>query len=219
MRLSYKLKDCRHVKFFEHDVLSADAGKNPYFKERKVEMSFFDDDNHRIGNRRFVMLCKDLDNGHYYFVIDGQKIYVSEYEYLEIEDLISKIQNGEYVSLDIFVSSLIKNADKIAFIEQRWVPDLIFPALGVRSYSGDYKFKNVICVPIEENYDREHWSYKIETVPVNDEEKLIYGKDNHYICDYFSSITNGYVRIIPRSDIEKYDFSHEEPFTRKRKKV
>ena len=57
--------------------------QNPYFKKKKVEMSFFDDDNHRIGNRRFVMLCKDLDNGHYYFVIDGQKIYVSEYEYLE----------------------------------------------------------------------------------------------------------------------------------------
>ena len=164
------------------------------------------------------MLRKDVENGNYYFVICGQKIYVSNYEYLEIEDLIKKIQDGEYISLDIFTASLIKNADKVAFIEQRWVPDMIFPFLGVRSYSGEYKFKNVICVPIEDIYVKEHWSYKIETVPVNEDEKLIYGKENYDISDYFSAILTGYVKVIPKSDIDKYDFSQEKPFTRKRKK-
>ena len=215
MKLSYKLSDGSHAKIIEYDLLSVDAKDTPYFKDRKISVTVTNGKNwHNV----ITMLRKDVKTNRCYFTVRGEKIYVADYEYLEIEELAKLLGEGTLVPVDIFVPSLIKNADKVAFIEQRWVPDMIYPVLGVRSYSGEYKFKHIVCVPIEVNYDRLHWSYKIETIPVDEVEKMIYGKENHYISDFYGAICTGYVTVIPRSDIDKYDYSEEQPFTRARKK-
>ena len=128
---------------------------------------------------------------------------------------------GKEVSFDMFIASLIKESDKLAFIEQKTVPDSVsqvIPGHITYSYFYPMKFKNVICIPVENFFEKSDWHYKLETIPISEYDKLIYGIEKHDSRTFYDGIGMGYMRVISREDVPKYDFSDEKPFVRAYKK-
>lgn len=213
MRLSYKLKNGCHIKIFDYDILEEQA-ENHEKSWKKMVSGYLTDTNDEDMEIDFSSpVLKEADR--FYFMSFGHKIYFDEYEYLSLEELIKKLETEEYVSSDVILPSLIKNADNVAFIESRRVPDMVWNDLGIRSYSGKDEYMGIVCQPTEEYYKRYNWAYKIQTIPVDEEEKQIFGKESYYSDDYCRWINLGYVKIISRDDIKKYAVSEKKIVTRK----
>ena len=170
------------------------------------------------GNNIFPTIYKDNGEGRYYIQLYGEKIYLTDYKFFDIAELNKKIINGEYLPMHLVASSIIKNADKIAFIEKRMVPDMVYLSINFRSYSNIANRNDVICAPIENHFHKLDWGYRIETAPISAYENDIYGREVHYISDFCSLIHSGSVKIISRDDIDKYDINNSTSYVRKRKK-
>ena len=117
----------------------------------------------------------------------------------------------------LFIASLIKNYDKIAFIEERPVPNYMLSGI-TRIYpvEKEKKYKRILCEPIAKFHEKEEWFYRSETVPVSESEKEIYGRAEYEIESFYSSILNRDNSIILKKDIDNYDFSNQMPYRRKR---
>lgn len=215
MYLWYKLDNGKYVVIFNHDLLSADK-RGSY--HRKTTEGAIVDELDMYGDDEFeIDILSDRDNGKLYFVIENQKIYVSDFECYSPEELINKLCKEEEVSESLFMASLIKNADEYAFIEQKPIPSSvdIIPGFGIMvvAYSSNRRYTHVICKLVENNYTKDVWHYKLETMPINIEEQAIFGVENHYLSSYFGSVLDGYNHIILASDIDKYDFGKEDPYS------
>ena len=215
MRLSYKLKDGRIASIAVYGLLRADAGKYPEFREQKASATVIDHVSKAPTQKVDIMISKD-ESGKYYFDIFGERIYVSTFLYLELEDLIDRLAKKESIPLSIFGASLIKNADNIAFVEKRWVPESISMKHDVRVYSGGYSKKPIVCIPMEKKFPREEWIQTIETIPADAKEQELYGVARYDMPTYHLEATHGNVVIIPRSDIKNYDFIDGKLYTKKR---
>lgn len=213
--LSYELKDGRHARLFNHDLLQTD--KNGSYPRKSTEVTMYDANGECTYVEFYVDILKDQENGKLYFVIDDEKKYISDFEYLEANDLVDKIRNNEKIPAYLFIASLIKNYDKIAFIEERPVPNYMLSGI-TRIYpvEKEKKYKRILCEPIAKFHEKEDWFYKIETVPVSESEKEIYGRAEYEIESFYSSILNRDNSIILKKDINNYDFSNQIPYRRKR---
>lgn len=190
MYLSYKLRDNRRVHVFDYGILEDESnGSEKYW--RGYSDGYIDSAKEDFK----IDILKDPDRG-FYFICEGEKIYVSDYEYLTIQELNEKLENKEYVSQDLLKASLIKNADNIAFLESRRIPDFVWSEFFIRSYSGPARYRKVICVPTERYYKRENWQFKIETKPINDEDFKVFGHEKYYSCDYCERILRGEVNVL-----------------------
>lgn len=214
--LSYKLNDGRHAKLFNHDLLRSD--KNGKYYRKTAEVSMYDEKGECLYFDIPIDILTDEESKKLYFEIEGEKKYISDFEYFDADELVNRFKNKEKVSFDMFVASLIKNSDKLAFIEERMVPDMVFQGI-MRSYSGEREYKHVICEILEKFYEKEGWFYKFETVPISEEEKIIYGREAYYTDSYYNRILEGHYTLILKSDIDNYDFSNEKPYTYKRKRT
>ena len=211
--LIYKLNDGGYVKLFDHGLLMADKiGKYP---RRTTEVIRYDKDGKNLDCDFYINILTDNQNGKLYFEIDGQKIYVSDFEYFDAEELVDRFRKNKKVSADMFAASLIKGSDKLAFIEERPVPDTVFRGI-MRSYSSEPKYKRVICELLGKYREKENWFFKVDTVPFDEFERELYGSETYETMEYYKAIIEGRHRVILKSDIHKYDFSNEKPFTRKR---
>lgn len=217
MYLSYKLNDGTHAKLFNHDLLLAEKKKWEKHYRKSTEVRITDENDKDTGIEFSTDILKEKYSGRFYVKIGQQKIYISDFEYLDVEEIVNKLANNENVSFDIFVSSLIKNPDRFAFIEQRMVPDTVISGL-FRSYSGNNESKKVVCIPTEKCYEKEKWSYKIETIPVEREEKEIYGSECFYMIDYYNRVLNGYISVISIDDIKNYNFGDKQSLALRRER-
>ena len=219
MHFIYKLKNGKYVRLFDQELLSADKRNWDYYYRGYATGEVIDKNGKYI--EVSVRVVKDKMNNKFYFRIYGEKIYLSDFEYLDPNDLVLKLASGERVSCDIFISSLIKNPDKFAFIEQKLYSDNVskdIPGHTMLSYSYQPKFKNVVCVLVENFFEKEQWHYKFETIPVDKQDILIYGIEKHDSKTFYDWIYMGYTKVILKDDIKNYDFSGEKPFTRVYKK-
>jgi len=194
MYLSYKLDNGKHVNVFDYGILEDESkGSEKYW--RGYSDGYICDVNNRRGNEFQIDILKDPDRG-FYFICEGERIYVSDYEFLTIRELNEKLENKEYVSEDLLKASLIKNANNIAFLESRRIPNFVWSEFFIRSYSGPARYRKVICVPTERYYKRENWQFKIETKPINDEDFKVFGHEKYYSCDYCERILRGEVNVL-----------------------
>ena len=216
MRLSYKLKDGSHIKIFNYDILESQAENHDSYWRKNVSGYLTDCNDEDTEMDLSLPVLKEDDR--FYFMAFGQKIYFDDYEYLPLEELMQRLEDEEYLSSDMILASLIKNADKVAFIEPRMVPDTAYGDIGVRSYSGKIQHMGVVCLPIERLYPRYNWAYKIETLPIAEDDVLIFGAETHYAIDYCGWINSGYVKILPKDNIKDYHIQDEKSYVRKRVK-
>ena len=214
MRLSYKLKNGCHVKIFDYDILEAQAEKHEKYWRESV--SGYLTDNHDEDTEINFLAPVLKENDKFYFMAYGQKIYFDDYECLSLEELNEKLENKQYVSNDVILASLIKNADKVAFIETRRVPNVVYVDLDVRSYPSEDKYREVICEPMEKYYKRYNWAYKIQTIPVDEEEKQVFGSETRYSDGFCNWINGGHVKVISKDNIKDYATSEKVAYTRKR---
>ncbi len=211
--LIYNLADGRYVKVFNHDLLSADkVGRYP---RRTTEVMMYDKQGKFLNQSFYIDVLTDEQNGKLYFMIENQKIYVSDFEYFDAEELVDRFRKNKKVSADMFAASLIKGSDKLAFIEERAVPNTVISGI-MRSYSTEPRYKRVICELLGKYREKENWFFKVDTVPFDELERELYGSETYETMEYYKAIIEGRHRVILKSDIHKYDFSNEKPFTRKR---
>ncbi len=198
MYLSYKLKDGRHAKIFDNGTLlvAATQGQRVVYNDI-VDCHITDDNGNDIGDKKIIKIKRD-ETG-FYFTYNGQKINILDYEYLAKDEFFKRIYNKEYIPCDLLVTSLIKNFDEVAFVEQRREKNTGYP-----NYSSDGNCKDVVCVPIERYYKKEHMSHVIETIPIDESDRITYGYSKYYTSDFYNRVCNRNIVIIHIDDIKNY---------------
>ena len=198
MYLSYKLKDGKHAKIFDNGTLlvAATQGQRVVYSDI-VDCHITDDNGNLIGNKTTVKIKRD-DKG-FYFTYNGQKINILDYEYLPSEEFFRKIYNKEYIPCDLLVTSLIKNFDDVAFVEQRRLQETGYP-----NYVSDGNYKDIVCVPTERYYKKEHMSHIIETIPIDESDRITYGYSKYCTPDFYNKVCSRNIVIIHIDDIKNY---------------
>ncbi len=199
MYLSYKLSSGKKVSVFDYGILEEERnGSEKYWRE--YSDAYMTAGDYRCDEGFKVKILKDQDRG-FYFICEGERVYVSDYEALTIDELKEKLANKEYVSFDLLMASLMKNADSVAFIEKRRIPDSIWPEFSIRSYCGPARYEKVLCIPTERRYSKEKWQFEIETKPLYEVELNIFGHEKYYGLDYYDRLVKNEVKLISRNEL------------------
>jgi len=183
MYLNYKLKNPPqgvHLRAFaEWDLLIDEANHKKFnYKDISVSKTIeingikYDHVNYDVG------LYTDAD-GRYYFKDDGEKIYYSDFEYIDPYVMACDKSLLKDMPLDMFAASIFKNAKRLLFMEPRWT--LI---------DGVYHKTKVPC-EIQTIKTKETTYYGIETVSLDDFKTIYY----YDIRDFYEDVKNGLIKL------------------------
>jgi hypothetical protein len=130
-----------------------------------------------------VEIHKDND-GNLFFIWNNEKIYFDNFEYMPINELVNKINNNEYVSVDDMLATFLKDTDNVGIVDYPSEYEMIIPGMGIGIVSGNRGKKPILCVPTEiDNYRKEDWHHKITITPENEELRRIYANETYYFLD------------------------------------
>lgn len=201
MYLSYKTNKGESIHIFNSSILKEEADNCPVYSRRYTTGYTMNGTIKK--HQRFEIRSLDGERVRYYFEYDGERIFVSDFEYLSIPELKKRLQDKDIVSEDLIIASIMKNAKDILFIEKRRVPDSVDSIFRIRSYCGSSNYERVLCMPVQENYHVEDWEFKIETRPVFRASNVVFGREIYYMSDYCDWIRKGRVEISSRQDALK----------------
>ena len=196
MYLNYKAKsEDKGIKLravADWDLILSDVkGEKTATKTVLVEASIIKDGVNVIYKNTLSLLLHKDKTGHHYFHWFGEKIYVSDFEYLKLDDLMEKIDNGEVISLDMFAASIFKNINNIMFVDQT-------------------RDKDSLYLPQKLDHANKSWSYNIESIPAFENElPLSYCST---IQDYYFGFGEGFLGIVSKNKVHVYE-------TKKKKKA
>ena len=110
---------------------------------------------------------------------------------------LNKILKSNIIKIGkIFITFLVPHNFFICY-------NTIIPGLGIAfKGTGSAKFK-VLTVPVEYNYKREDWNYKVEFKPANPDIAKVTGREAYYLSDIVSHIRRGYARLVDIRDFQE----------------
>lgn len=188
----YKLKNGKILSFFTCEFFKSCLLNNSKHIVKKLEGREIDLDGRYITNLFHVDLLKD-DNG-FYFIYDDEKVYVNDYIYLSVKELINKIRY-ENINIYEFISTLIREGDNVIVVEK-------IPRIN-DDLSGNINIKEVPCKLVDDKYKESLWLHHIEMIPIDEKERKIYGKSKYYVADLYFFIKTGYFKIYEKSEYFK----------------
>lgn len=154
--------------------------------------------------RKIVPLVLDEDN-RYYFEYKNSRIYVDNYEFDSLENIIVRIQKAisEHdrwkVSQDEMLATFMRDTDELAFVASLPVFDFIIPSLGIGTTGDNYV--EMLCVPeIYGNYPKNEWGYKIAIKPENEKLRPYVANKSYYFSDFCHLIINGDIKVVKKSE-------------------
>lgn len=142
-----------------------------------------------------------------YIIWNDNKIYLDQFNYMPLEVLISKINEGKekndrwFVWDDDILATFLKETNKIGVVLDMQAYDMVCPQLGI-GFVGEREY-SVLCVPTEKQYDKNSWHYKF-TLECECEELRKYIPYRHfYFSDFCSLVKSGHVNIVVKEDFKK----------------
>ena len=144
------------------------------------------------GRRAKKRICTD-EKG-IYFVWNKQRVYVEDYEYRTVDQLIEAIKNGERLVTDDFLATLYRDFDNFGVIAPLHTWDMKIPMMGI-GLTGDNTV-DVLCDFDEGRYRREDWHYKVTLVAHDEEMKDVCASRNFYFSDFCSLVQSGHIQIV-----------------------
>lgn len=155
----------------------------------------------RIGTR----VQKDTENGLKYFLVNGEKKYVDEFDYDPVDVLIERIKNSKSI-IDLkdheILATLLKDTDNVGIIANlHYASFLLTEDLRIIPLSflfkGDYA--TILSVPTERFYKKGKWHYKLTLEAEDEQLRRFISYENYYLCDFCSLVKNGYMTIVNKN--------------------
>lgn len=186
MEFIYKMNDGSIIKLESYDLLKYivygfNFGYNIYKKATLIEN----------GKKRSITLRLKENNGILYFIHNREVKYISDFEYIKLEDLIKMNKSGIKISYDLFLTTLYKELNKVAFMKNIRVP----------SSSNEF-FGHIMLT-----YGKENINYKMlftlelngallaKLIPYYKEDRDLTITSTESIGSIWDDINNGFIEI------------------------
>lgn len=215
MKGIYTLKTGEKIAvFLWNDILNNDSHRSETTYRKILPDGSYSDKEYKL------KIKYDYEKLKLYFVINGQKIYFEDFEFLPVDKLVEKIKNRTdrwSVKDDELMATLIKDTDNVGIIFQLRKYETIIPYLGVAIVSDDNKQK-ILCIPTERYYKKSSWSYKVTLEAKDEEMRKLFSNENIYFSDLWSLIMEGKVELVNKNtyiEHQELETSKEKGFIRK----
>lgn len=154
---------------------------------------------HAKGHRGHECRKKILkDEEGIYFMWDGQKVYLDQYDHLSPKDLVSMLEQaiakGERGGCqDKILAAMMKAPDRFRVYARLPVYDMIVPELGFGVCSD--KEELVPCVPTERHYKMTNWGYKFTLEAEDPSKRAMVASRDFYFSDFVSMLMTGHMKL------------------------
>lgn len=198
MNMYYKLDNGCHLEIF----LWSDVAEGETFRKTIEVTPFYGKTQGRSCKKE---LFKD-DHG-VYIIWNSKKIYLNEYSYYGVNELISEIEKSKiensthYVSNDEILATFIKCHNEIGVVLDMPAFDFIFPSFGFGSVGN--KEYTVLCVPTEKHYKTTNWFYKFSLECECEELRKYIPYRDFYFSDFCSLVRQGIITIVEKDKFKK----------------
>lgn len=197
MYTNYKINNEKVLSLFTWDLFKDELVEHGKVFVDYLEGYITDCNGKDLNNKVRVSVCYDK-NG-YYFNFESKKIYVHDYDYLSLDELIEKIHKGD-ISFDEFVSTFVKEGKNVIITEK--VPALNQKMQNVRSYEYKPLMMDIDSKLVDDEYKECMWYHKIALEPISLEDKKNYGVHEYYTSDLYSLVKNGYFKLSNKSNVK-----------------
>ena len=142
----------------------------------------------------------------------GETIHINEFNYMPLEELIEKVEEGIRIN-DRWVArhedalaTLMKESDRIGFVMEVECFNTIIPGLGIGLKGSGSPKVECLMVPFEDRWNKKDWHYKVELRPDNENLRPMVGRETLYFSDLWDSVTRGvWIKLVDR---EKWRAEH-----------
>lgn len=207
MEFIYKMNDGSIIKLESYDLLKYivygfNFGYNIYKKATLIEN----------GKKRSITLRLKENNGILYFIHNREVKYISDFEYIKLEDLIKMNKSGIKISYDLFLTTLYKELNKVAFMKNIRVP----------SSSNEF-FGHIMLT-----YGKENINYKMlftlelngallaKLIPYYKEDRDLTITSTESIGSIWDDINNGFIEIASLEEaLKSYEPYKQKELTKK----
>ena len=118
-----------------------------------------------------------------------------------LKDAVAK-KNRWLVSEHSLLATFLKETEKIGVIMDVEPFDTVVPGLGFGIKSGNKRVP-MLMVPVEHDYKKAEWHYKIEFTPAKEENRSIVGYESFYFWDFCSMLCSGHARLVNLEKVGK----------------
>lgn len=207
MEFIYKMNDGSIIKLESYDLLKHivygfNFGYNIYKKATLIEN----------GKKTSITIRLKENNDLLYFIHNREIKYVRDFEYIKLEDLIKMNKSGVKISYDLFVTTLYKELNRIAFMKNIRVPSSIVEFFG----------------QIMLTYGKENINYKMlftpelngtllaKLTPYYKEDKDLTFTSTESIGSIWDDINNGFIEIaLLEEALKSYEPYKQKELTKK----
>lgn len=189
MLAKYNLKNGETIEiFFVGDYLK----EKTWYQD--CEVYFFKNNKKKTAHKKIF-----TENNHLYILWDGQKVFLTDFNYLSAKDLVEYINStlndeSTFLNEDIILSTLYKESEKLKVLAP--IDKIIVKSFFGLTISTHQSEEIVECKFIEDQYDKSQWNYKIEFAPIKQNESYIYSKERMYFSDFVSSIRQKDIKLV-----------------------
>ncbi len=152
---------------------------------------------------RRIKLQKERKTNRIYFVMNGEKKYVDEFDYDPVDTLIERINNSKSTD-DLkdceILATFLKDTDNVGLILQlvacSWILEdgQLIPLCPKHVYSDP-----MLCVPTERNYKKRNWYEAITLEPENRELRNRFLEDNYLFKDFCLQLRDGIIKLVNKN--------------------
>lgn len=143
------------------------------------------------------------ENGIRYFTWKGERVNIMEWDYHCIPMLCEEIEYAKqikdrwFIPTDIILSSLMKQSDKFAVMLQPRVACCRLPGTSLCLMSSERTKEFIPYVPyIHPMREVEHWHYKIDLWPKDEELRKVCGHEEYYFEDFCSLLHSDILKLV-----------------------
>lgn len=159
-----------------------------------------------------------------YFVWDGKKVYINDYDYMPVSEMVKyideqRVQRGGWFEDKLF-ATMTRDTENFGIIFELPVYEMVMPAIGI-AFTGDKEVK-ALCVPTEKHYPRASWGYKFTIETENKDYRKSISSRDMYFSDFASMVLSGHVDIVVKDEFieeQKRIAAYKPSFTEKIKNL
>lgn len=187
MNAIYKLKNGQRIEInLREDIING----NP-FPNTVSGYMLYENGEKGISPDFESILLRDKTTGALYFLFNDEKIYISDFQAMNVQELIDKIEQDEEITRDDIVATLIKHGDNIAF-----VTSIVYhTCVGVE--------QEVRCIPEIKGEGKIDWEIGITLIPENLSNITLYRPVFMIYQELIDKIRSGEISVICRDTRKK----------------
>lgn len=144
------------------------------------------------------------ESGKKFFIYNGEKIYVDDYEYHHISILVDEIKYGIdhndrwFVDNNIILTSLMKQPDKFGFYIKARTYSTVIPMMGIALINNDKRTDEpILYIPkITEMDYPGSWHYKISLHTKDEKLRRFCASERYYFSDLCSLLKAGIIELV-----------------------